>query len=35
MELKEVGVKASVESQFANGFAVASPALSGLQTMGI
>lgn len=35
VELKEIGVKASVESQFAHGFAVASPALRGLETMGI
>ena len=34
-ELKEIGVKASVESQFAHGFAVASPALLGLKTMGM
>jgi len=34
-ELKDIGVKASVESQFAHGFAIASPALRGLETMGI
>lgn len=34
-ELKEIGMKASVESQSAHGFAVASSALSGLKTIGI